>query len=195
MYAGLFLSPFLVVFAVSVFFMVHSWIPGAKRPPVFRTATDAIFPGNLEASKGKEQIAAIRSVLETIDVRGEIGFVRYISRDRRFVVPVMQPGRLTTVELNMAAQTVTIASSRTGIADAMVYLHKMPGPHNVNIRGNSGHVRLWRWLADVTVYLLLLVSVSGVYLWAVLKTQRRIGLGLLGAGALTFSALIYVLVG
>ncbi len=194
LYVGLFLSPFIVVFSVSVFFLVHSWIPGAKQAPVTRTATEVVFPENAETAKGREQIAALRSVLDGLNVRGEIGFVRYSPRDRRFVLPVTQPGRQTTVEFNVALRTASISTSATGIADAMVYLHKMPGPHNVSIRGNSLHVQVWRWLADATVYLLLFVSVSGIYLWAVLKAERRVGLGLLAAGALTFGGLIYALI-
>ena len=194
LYAGLFLSPFIVVFAVSVFFLVHSWIPGARPVPVKRTATDVVLPENLETAKGREQIIALRSVLDGLNVRGEIGFVRYVPRDRRFVLPVLQPGQQTTVELNVATRTAAISTSTTGIADAMVYLHKMPGPHNVSIRGNSLHVQVWRWLADATVYLVLFVSVSGIYLWAVLKAERRVGLGLLVAGALSLGSLIYALI-
>ena len=108
-------------------------------------------------------------------------------------MPVTQPGRSTTVELQLAQRTATITTSRTGFADAMVYLHKMPGPHNVNIRGNSAHILAWRWFADATVYLLLFVSVSGIYLWAVLKAERWVGLGLLAAGALSFAGLVYAL--
>ncbi len=191
---GLFLSPFIVIFSVSVFFLVHSWIPGAKQAPATRIVTDVVFPENVESAKGHEQIAALRSVLDRLNVRGEIGFVRYIPRDRRFVLPVTQPGRQTAVELNVGARTASIATNATGIADAMVYLHKMPGPHNVAIRGNTFHVQVWRWLADATVYLLLFVSVSGIYLWAVLKADRRVGLSLLAAGALSFGGLIYALI-
>lgn len=194
LYLGLFVSPLIVVFSVSVFFLVHSWIPGSKPVPTTRIATNVIFPENLETTKGREQIAALRTVLDGLDVRGEIGFVRYTPRDRRFVLPVVQPGWQTSVELNLAARTASIASSATGVADAMVYLHKMPGPHNVAIRGNSVHVQVWRWVADATVYLLLFVSVSGIYLWAVLRAERRVGFGLLAAGAFTLSGLIYALV-
>ena len=193
LYAGLFLSPFIVVFSVSVFFLVHSWLPGAKSPPATRSITDVVFPDTLESTKGREQIDALRTVLDGLGVRGEIGFVRYVPRDRRFVLPVTLPGRQTTVDLNLSARTASIATTSTGVADAMVYLHKMPGPHNVSIRGNSVHVQAWRWLADATVYLLLFVSVSGIYLWSVLKAERRVGFGLLAAGAFTFSGLIYAL--
>jgi hypothetical protein len=71
----------------------------------------------------------------------------------------------------------------------------MPGPHNANLRGNAAFIRAWRWIADATVYLLLFLTVSGVYLWAVLKTERRIGLALLAAGAVSFGGLIFALVG
>jgi len=55
----------------------------------------------------------------------------------------------------------------------------MPGQHNAAIRGNVWFMRFWRWLADITVYLVLFISISGIYLWLVLRAERRIGLALL----------------
>lgn len=193
LYAGLFVSPFVAVFAVSVFFLVHAWLPGGKPAPITHTVSGLNLPGNLETAKGREQIAALRPVLEELGVRGEIGFVRYAPSQRRFSLPVMQPGREVAVEIDVATRTAMLSTRVTGVADAMVYLHKMPGPHNVNIRGNSLHVQVWRWLSDATVYALLFVSVSGLYLWAVLKAERRIGLGLVVAGAFSVSGLVYAL--
>lgn len=194
LYLGLFVSPFVALFAVSVFFLVHSWVPGGKSAPAVRTVSDVDFPQGLESAKGLDQIAALRQVLDGLAVSGEIGYVRYIPRERRFVLPVTRPGEQSTVELFLERRAASISTVRAGVADAMVYLHKMPGPHNVSIRGNSPHVQAWRWFADATVYFLLLVSVTGVYLWAILKAERRVGLGLLGAGALSFGGLIYALV-
>jgi hypothetical protein len=194
LYLGLFLSPFVVVFATSVIFLVHSWLPGSKGAATTRTFSDVAIPAVAETAKGREQVVALQLVLETLNVRGEIGFVRYVPRDRRIIMPVMQPGRQATVELRLVERTATVTESRTGIADALMYLHKMPGPHNVNIRGNSAHVTAWRWFADGTVYLLLFVSASGVYLWAVLKAERRIGVGLLAMGAVSMGGMIYALV-
>lgn len=194
MYLGLFVSPFVALFAVSVFFVVHSWIPGSKSAPSVRAASEVVFPENLESAKGREQVDALRRVLDDLEVPGEIGFIRFIPRERRFVLPVTRPGEQTTVELFLETRRASISTVRTGVADAMVYLHRMPGPHNVSIRGNSPHVQAWRWFADATVYFLLFVSVSGIYLWAGLKAERRVGLGLLGAGALSFGGLVYALV-
>jgi hypothetical protein len=45
------------------------------------------------------------------------------------------------------------------------------------------------------VYAVLLVSSTGVYLWLVLRSERRAGLLLLGLGALTVCGGVYALVG
>ena len=70
----------------------------------------------------------------------------------------------------------TISSREHSLGDALVYLHKMPGPHNVDVRGNSPLMRWWRVLADATAYLTLFITVSGIYLWVALKAERRVGL-------------------
>lgn len=78
-----------------------------------------------------------------------------------------------------------------GIGEAFVYLHKMPGPHNADVRGNSGLIRVWRVVADATAYILLFITISGIYLWVALRAERRIGLLLLLAGAVSFWGLVY----
>ena len=69
----------------------------------------------------------------------------------------------------------------------------MPGPHNVAIRGNWIGISLWRGVADATIYLLLFISLSGIYLWWAIKAERRTGLMLLAAGAVTFFGLIFAI--
>jgi hypothetical protein len=49
-------------------------------------------------------------------------------------------------------------------------------------------------MADATVYLVLFISFSGIYLWYVLRAERAVGLLLLGAGALSFFGMAYALI-
>ena len=72
LYIGLFLSPFILVFATSVIFLVHSWVPGSQTPASSRSAADLALPPEFEQLKGREQVAAARRILEQIDVQGEI---------------------------------------------------------------------------------------------------------------------------
>ena len=192
LYAGLFLSPFLLVYAISVVYVAHFRVTAeAAGPP--RIASGLPVPPNLEQLTGRDQVIAVRNLLDRVGVAGEINFIRRIAKEHRLVIPVMLPGWETTVDLNVENRTASISRQRTGMVDALIHLHKMPGPHNASIRGNSTYMRLWRGLADSTTYGLLFLTLSGVYLWAVLRAERRIGGILLSLGAVTFFGLVYAI--
>ena len=193
LYVGLFISPLLLVFAVSVFFLVHAWIPGALQQPSTRTAGDLSIPAGVDLLNGREQVNALRGVLDQLGVHGEVNFVRRIPKENRLIIPVIVPGREVSVDLNLATRSAVVTERSTGAASAVVYLHKMPGQHNAAIRGNWVYMRVWKWLADGAVYLALFLSISGIYLWAVLRAERRIGLSLIAAGAVSFFGLVYAL--
>jgi hypothetical protein len=195
LYLGLFISPFVLVFAISVFFLVHSWIPGAakSRAPNTRAAAGLQLPPNLEQLSGRDRVNALRGVLDQAGVKGEVTFIRYIPKEHRLVVPVTVPGRETTVDINLDTRMATIEERSTGVWDAVVVLHKLPGPHGGDIRMNWVYLRIWRWLADATVLLVLFSSISGIYLWAVLRAERRIGLALCAAGTFSFLGIVYAL--
>jgi hypothetical protein len=179
LYFGLFVAPFVLVFCFSVFFLVHAWSPGANEPPgPKRVVSDVALPEDLENLGGRARVDALQIVLAEIGLRGEIGYVGHNVNKRTLRFPVVVPGRETSVEIDLAARTAAISQRDTGLGDALVALHKSPGPH----------------LADGTVYLLLFISISGVYLWAVLRAERRIGLALIGAGAVSFFGIIYAVI-
>jgi len=196
LYLGLFISPFVLVFAVSVFFLVHAWVPGITAGPSTTrvVATSALpIPGDLQTLSGRPLIDALRPALEKAGVRGEIGFVRHLVKEEKFIIPVTIPGRETTVSLSLASGEATIATRETGLADALVTLHKSPGQHGPGIRMNWFFMRAWRWMADATVYLVLFISLSGIYLWYVLRAERAVGVVLIFAGALSFFGMAYAL--
>lgn len=193
LYTGLFLSPFVLAFAASVFFLVHAPSTVTATVEDSRFASDLHFSPEIERLNARDQVIALRPVLAQIGVHGEVNFIRRIPKEHRLIVPVLLPGRETTVELDVLRRSARISVRPKGLSDAIVHLHKMPGPHNVSIRGNAGYMVAWRWLADVTSYGLLFLTASGVYLWAVLRAERRIGLALVCTGAISFFGLIYAL--
>ncbi|MEK6593203.1 MAG: CoA-binding protein, partial [Pseudomonadota bacterium] len=96
---------------------------------------------------GVDCIAMINASLQ-----GEIGFVSRDEMKNRLSFPIEQPGRTARVDVDLTRGVASITPRRTGLWDAMVYLHKKPGPHNVALRGNWGFMRFWAWLADAAVY-------------------------------------------
>ena len=195
LYFGLFLSPFILVFAVSVFYLVHGIAlrPAPGRSDQMRSLTNVSIPPDIARMQGRARVDALRPVLEQLGVRGEVDFIRHVSKDHRLIVPVRLPDQDTVVEFDYEHGTATVTSRRQSLGDALVYLHKMPGPHNADVRGNSGLMRAWRLLADATAYLLLFITISGVYLWVALKAERKIGVVLIVVGAATFWGLVYVI--
>ena len=193
LYIGLFLGPFVLVFAVSVFFLVHSPRWAREGSESTRTVSDLPVSLDIENMKGLDQVNRLRPALARIGVEGEVNFIRRIPKEHRLIFPVVLPGRETTVDIDFTHRTATITERVTGVSDAIVHLHKMPGLHNVAIRGNAAYIRIWRWLADITTYGLLFLTISGLYLWTMLRAERRVGVVLLCAGGLSFFGLIYVI--
>ena len=194
LYLGLFISPSVLVFCISVFFLVHSWIPKlAPESSSTRVVSALALPGDLQKLSGRPLIDALKPILETMNVPGEIGFVRRMVKEEKLIIPVSIPGRATTVTINLASREATIVTRETGLADALITLHKSPGQHGADIRMNWFFMKAWRWFADATVYLTLFISVSGIYLWYVLRAERKIGFILLFAGTLTFFGIAYVI--
>src|SRR5882672_5732125 len=185
LYFGLFSSPFVLVFAISVFFLVHSWLPKiASETSTTRVVSALPLPGDLQTLSGRPLIDALKPTLEKAGVRGEVGFVRHLVKEEQLIIPVTVPGRETTVSISIASHEATIVTRETGLADALVNLHKSPGQHGSNIRMNWFYMRVWSWMADATVYLILFISVSGIYLWYVLRAERKVGFILLFAWAI-----------
>jgi hypothetical protein len=192
LYLGLFISPFVLVFAISVFFLVHSWLPNlGSESSTARVVSVLPLSRDLQTLSGRPLIDALKPVLENAGVRGEVGFVRHLVKEEKLIIPVTIPGRETTVTLTLASGEASIVTRERGFASALVTLHKTPGPHTAGIRMNWFYMEAWRWMADATVYLILFISVSGIYLWYVLWAERAVGFLLLFAGALIFFGMAY----
>ncbi len=168
LYLGLFISPLVLVFAASVFFLVHAWIPGVSNEVTTRVFDALPISADLDGLTGREQVNLLRPTLDRLGVRGEVGIVRRVPKERSLLISVIIPGREAEVDLNLDTRSAVVREHTTGAWSAMVYLHKMPGQHLANLRG--------------------------VYLWAVLRAERRVGLALIAAGAASFFGLVYAIV-
>ena len=192
LYLGLFISPFVLVFAVSVFFLAHTWLPKLTPETSATQVVPALsLPADLTTLSGRPLIDALKPTLVAANVPGEVGFIRHMVKEEKLIIPVTIPGRETIVTISIATREATIVTRQTGLADALVTLHKSPGQHGPDIRMNWFYMRAWRWLADATVYLILFISLSGVYLWYLLRAERTVGFILLFAGALSFFGIAY----
>jgi hypothetical protein len=192
LYAGLFISPFLLLFAVSVFFLNHAKVTPNRWTRV-ELRENIQVPADIDRLQGRDAVAAGQQVLRQIGIDGEIGFTRFVRQTQHFVFPVSTPRLEANVDVDINARTATVSSRPTTFLESLAYLHKMPGPHNVAIRGNWQPTRAWRGFADATIYLVLFITLSGVYLWWSLRAERRVGVVMLSTGFITLVGLAFVL--
>src|ERR1039457_7417765 len=78
LYAGLFISPFVLLFAFSVFVLVH---PSNRGPSPGAAGTASVknlsVSPNLETLSCRPRVDAVRTLLDQAGVHGEIGFIRH----------------------------------------------------------------------------------------------------------------------
>jgi hypothetical protein len=103
------------------------------------------------------------------------------------------PGLTTKIKINKQTKEVLITRKEEGSLRATNFLHKMPGPHNVKLRGNSLFMQNWKIIADLVVYILLFLSASGIFLWYFLKAERKLGWVAIILGAVSFTGLLLLL--
>ena len=189
LYLGLFISPLLLVYAISVVLLNHAYLPwGGGDEEQAGTRAVAVFVPDEDNS-----LEMAKQIRRQLGASAEIGYVNLDQEDHRLSFPLEKPGESAMVRVDLATGIAEIETRRTGVWDAMIYLHRMPGPHNVAIRGNWFFTRLWGWVADATVYLTLFLTATGVYLWALIRAERKAGLIFLGSGALSFFLLVFAL--
>src|SRR5207302_11111300 len=101
LYLGLFISPFVLVFAISVFFLLHSWLPRiASETSTTRVVSALPLPQDLTTLSGRPLINVLRPALEKADVPGEVGFVRHMVKEQKLIIT----GREVTVTINVPPQ-------------------------------------------------------------------------------------------
>jgi hypothetical protein len=139
LYFGLFFSPFLVVFAVSVFFVNHLQLNPSESESTAATFSDLQVPADIEQAEDMARIQLIAPILSQVGAFGEIRYVRFFREEHRFDIAVVRPGVETTIDLNVEGRTASVSERRTAFWERLAYLHRSSGPHNVAIRSN------WFW--------------------------------------------------
>jgi hypothetical protein len=188
LYFGLFISPFILIFSVSVFVLNHTNYFNTLRPGRDLEPIQARL-SNFQLL-GSDSLTAT-SILQQLGIAGEIDWIN--KTDSTFSFPVHRPGLSQWISVNTKTGIVLMTRRDEGIFKGMTYLHTMPGQHNAKMRGNSVLMKAWRVATDVFVYFVLFASATGVFLWYFLRPERRLGIYSLGFGFVFLIVLLILL--
>lgn len=181
LYLGIFICPFLLVYAISTILLNHSVRPTPQQ------SDPEVVPLNL--TEGQTGEALVENVLTQLKLSGEIAG-RGMVRNGKTVIRVQRPGRVKVVTVDLAKSEASLVERNTGLLGALNFLHFNPGLHRTP---QWFIIKLWGWIADAVVYFTLFLTLSGIYLWALIKSERKAGWLAFGAGLATFTFLVAAL--
>ncbi|GIX05973.1 MAG: hypothetical protein KatS3mg115_0376 [Candidatus Poribacteria bacterium] len=189
LYVGLFFSPFLSIYAISAVLFNHLWAPppAEEQAKTVRIALETLPPDG-------ESLAQARALMRQLHLSGEVEWI-HRRGDRWTNIRVVRPHESLMIEVDAQNQEAIVRTIPEGARRVLLFYHRMPGPHLVKVRRNWFVVRAWGWIADATVYAILLMTTTGLLLWWLLKAERTAGLLALGLGVLTFGGLVIALLG
>ena len=189
LYVGLFASPYVIVFALSTILLNHNW-------NTVDNAEIKEWESQVELKEGLEPRQLGFDIAEQLGLQGEVGQARKIPAARAQLFPgqevfqtgVNKLGQNTRIEVDPETGLTRIRQTTTGAMRAIIEMHMRPGPHSPRSLMSWIFSKIWAAMSDAVVYLLLFLSISGIYLWFVLKAERKIGwiMTLAGLGSFAF---------
>ena len=190
-YAGLFISPFIIVFSISALTLNHDFVDWQEDWQAWTFSVDKEVDETVRFNVPTPEIAKIdfaKDILKQLNIKGEISNI--FGDSIRMYIPVTKPGNRISIKADLMAGVAYIHREETTFWKKLIWLHKMPGPHNADIRGNWIVTIFWSSVVDFSLICLFLSSITGIILWHYFKNERNIGLIALLIGFLSIVSLI-----
>jgi hypothetical protein len=164
LHTALLCLPFLLMFAVSGLQMAHRhWFP--TRTQV--TSTSVQLPPGLPGAREAARLLALRGELSAIATsRGATSF------------RIARPGTTYQVEYTSSTGVAVVKTTNSGLTGTLNRLHQLQGTwHDFTL------LNIWSVVLGFASVGILLIGVTGLYMWFRNRRDRWIGLVLLVAGS------------
>jgi len=187
LYLGMFLVPWIFVYAFSTFMLNHGPTFRAMRPPpdawtqLWEKELQAELPGSQEELRAWAKKLIIAEGLPTAMWGVNRNQERVLITIQRFVQPIRITYRFSDQKL--------FAEQRKGsLFEAMLRLHFRHGY-------GQGDPLQWTWgfIIDMVCAAFLIWIITGLYLWWKISHTRNWGWVTIGAGSITFLGLLFIL--
>jgi len=158
--------PFLIMYGVSAVQMSHStWFQ--MKP--------AVHERELPITAGLTDARAIAREIMDRDraVKGEVSNVQ--PNDGGVVLRIVLPGTVREVRYERASGVARVKTSVAGVMGMLNRLHHWAGFWHEPVS-----MKVWAFTVAIASAALVLLGASGIYMWFTRRSERRIGIALLG---------------
>ncbi|MBM3787504.1 MAG: hypothetical protein FJW30_24375 [Acidobacteria bacterium] len=183
MYAGLFLAPWILMYAASTFAMNHR--PHDRKPPTFERERTETFPGEFAPEATPQQVAL--QLLAFLDLDGAHNVPRPAA-DGKLTIQRLDPLHPRRITYQPDTKALIVEKQVFETSAFLERMHRRRGyQHDYWLED------LWAISVDVTIAGIVVWALSGLWLWWELKVTRRIGLLSLAGGVALFALFLKVL--
>jgi hypothetical protein len=171
--------PFLIMYGVSAVQMSHSsWF---QLKPAVHERQMPLAAGQTDA-----RVLAREIMDHDRTVRGEVSNVQ--TNERAINLRIVVPGTVHEVKYDRASGTAQVKTNVAGVMGMLNRLH-----HWAGFWHEPASMRVWAFAVAIVSTALLLIGVTGLYMWFTRRPERRVGLVLLGINVVFALAIITLL--
>lgn len=162
---GLLAFPFVLMYGISAIQMSHGdWF--SMQPKVTATVVTVAPP------PGNDGRTLARELMDRYHIRGELQQVN--ATDTGYKLQIARPGTVYQIDYSSETHQAKIRASVAGFMGMMNRIHHLAGIHR-----SSALVNIWGgWVIAVSIGLMIL-GLTGIYMWFTFYKERRIGIILL----------------
>ncbi len=179
-YCGIALLLPLILFAVSGFILNHRWALWETWENRQITETQVTVDIAAEGAS----LDRAQAVLTQLGLKGEISTVVVDVAKNSMQIRAHRPGRVMELKLALDSGSGTLVLTELDFWFVIRNLHTMAGLHsNLAEKKNWALTRVWSLFMDISAGVMVLLALSGIYMWYGREDTRKSGLAVLTAGA------------
>jgi hypothetical protein len=188
MYFGLFLTPWMLMYAISTVAMNHRpWVSSlyATKDPAWRTERELEYMRSFPPETAREQVA--KGILQDLGLDGTHS-VSGGRNDKPLVVTRLHPLGQERITFDPAAKKIVIQREELRGQTFLERMHRRRGYQHPYALERS-----WAFSVDLAVVAMMFWSLSGLWLWWELKPTRVWGALCAGIGITAFALFVILL--
>ena len=188
LYLALFLIPWVLMYTASTFVMNHRFLfheRPPEPPPKFTAEREIIYSGEMPAGATPQQIAL--QLLTTLDLDGAHSLARPINPEK-LIINRQHPVNPRRVTYTPADKKVVVETLDFAAPNFLERMHRRRGFQHDYVLED-----LWAASVDLTIAALVILSLSGLWMWWELRVTHRLGALALIAGIALFATFLAVL--
>ena len=181
MYLGLFLAPWMLMYAASTFVMNHRrWFQGSESaPPPFQKEREHVFSGNLPEGAAPRDIAV--AVLRNLGMEGTHN-VNASPDKQRITIVRQEPVAPRRIIFTPADNRVVIEKQVMQMPAFLERMHRRRGFQHAYALEDT-----WAFSVDLVIATMVFWAGSGVWMWWEMKKTRALGFAFGLAGFVLFA--------